>query len=100
MQTKSILLLTSLILLTLAANAETMSIKVIYGEDNRVDVFESRNALYLDLAESTAAMIKTSLLKDHNSCEYKVEGKSLKERGMCESERFSKQFLICFVCFG
>lgn len=91
MQSKQLLLLVLLLSVTKLANANSMGIKVIYGDDNRVDVFESRNALYLDLAQSTAAMIKNDKLKELNDYEYSIEAQTLVERGMCESERFAQQ---------
>jgi V8-like Glu-specific endopeptidase len=64
--------------------------KVIYGDDNRADWYESTNATYRDLALSTAAMInKNSLIK--NDGFYKISGVSLRGRGMCSTERFANQ---------
>lgn len=64
--------------------------KVVYGDDNRVDVYDSDNALYIELAKSTAAMIKKSSLSFRKN-EVQVRGRSLEARGMCSSERFSQQ---------
>lgn len=65
--------------------------KVIYGEDNRKDVFESTNASFIELAKSTAAMIAPSNLKALSATETLVSGKALTTRGICAKERFSKQ---------
>ncbi len=35
--------------------------KVIYGDDNRVDVYESSNGAHVELSKSTAAMIEGSV---------------------------------------
>jgi V8-like Glu-specific endopeptidase len=68
--------------------------KVIYGEDNRVDVYASQNSAYVELAKSTAAMIKpSSLIADANDM-VKISGPSLAARGMCKSERFSSQSTV------
>lgn len=64
--------------------------KVIYGEDDRLDVFETTNSLYLDLGRSTAAMISKSKL-ELNQDEYKVIGESLGSRGICTDARFANQ---------
>jgi V8-like Glu-specific endopeptidase len=66
------------------------SVDVVYGEDNRVDVYASNNQMFIDLAESTAAMISGSNLTT-NGDDIKINGRSLEARGMCASERFSHQ---------
>ena len=83
---QAVLLLGSLLLssqLIAAAN-------VIYGEDNRVDVFESRNSAFVELSKSTAAMIESDDLRSVNG-EVVISSQTLQERGICASERFSKQ---------
>lgn len=64
--------------------------KVVYGKDNRQDVFESTNALYKKLALSTAAMIP------NNSLEVKgdmviINGGTLEGDGICSDAKFAKQ---------
>ncbi len=85
---KSALLVTSI--LTLSASA-VANVKVIYGEDNRQDVFESTNSLHVELSESTAAMIPNYKIKEVNSYEVELAGETLEARGMCASEKFSQQ---------
>ena len=65
--------------------------KVIYGEDNRVDVFESKDNLLVELSKSTAAMISSSKVKIKAYGKAEITGSSLQSRGMCASERFAKQ---------
>lgn len=83
-----------LVLGSLVLSAQLMasvnSPKVIYGEDNRVDVFESKNSAFVELSKSTAAMISTTNLKSKNG-DIEISGRTLKERGVCASERFSNQ---------
>lgn len=68
------------------------STKVIYGDDNRVDVYASKNSDFVELAKSTAAMIpKSNLSKGWFSDVYKLKAKSLADRGVCKSERFANQ---------
>ena len=64
--------------------------KVIYGDDNRVDVFESTNSAFVELSKSTAAMIAGSSLKTVKG-EVEISGSTLQARGICAKERFSKQ---------
>jgi V8-like Glu-specific endopeptidase len=72
--------------------------KVIYGEDNRVDVYASTNTMYQELAESTAAMIdKKNLIKKEKS--YQIVGSTLSGRGMCKDERFANQ-ITAAMCSG
>ena len=65
--------------------------KVIYGEDNRVDVVDCDNPLYVDLAHSTAAQITSSnITKDGDR--YKIDGSSLAfEYRVCKDERYASQ---------
>jgi V8-like Glu-specific endopeptidase len=86
---KALLFVSSLLTLTISSTFGKT--KVIYGEDNRLDVFETTNSLHVELSESTAAMIPNYKIKEVNSYEVELEGKSLEERGMCASERFAKQ---------
>lgn len=80
-------------LLVLAVSASSIaSTKVIYGEDDRLDVYESTNTQYIELSESTAAMIPNSAIKkDRGGKSYTIKSKSLARRGICKSERFSDQ---------
>lgn len=64
--------------------------KVIYGEDDRLDIFESNDNLMKELALSTAAQILNSSLSEDNGI-YSLKGDTLAESGMCRSERFANQ---------
>jgi V8-like Glu-specific endopeptidase len=65
--------------------------KVIYGVDDRVDVFEATNQKHVELSKSTAAMIPSYKIKSHNSYESLLSGNSLEEGGKCASEKFAEQ---------
>ncbi len=74
----------------------TMAIdKAIYGVDNRMDLFESYNQDWVELARSTAAMIpnhKISLGNDPDKDYYTLKDYTLeKARRLCPGERFAKQ---------
>ncbi len=77
-----------LVLISLSAFAQ--SDKVIYGIDNRVDVYASTNAAFVDYARATAAKIPNLLMRAYaNNTIFRTA--SLQERGVCAKERFSHQ---------
>ncbi len=80
----------SLALLTASAFASNTQVKVVYGEDDRKDVYETTNPLFLRLARSTAAMIPVGNLRADGE-RIQVAGPSMRSRGFCASERFSDQ---------
>jgi V8-like Glu-specific endopeptidase len=81
-----------LILLSLLiSNLSFASVKVIYGEDNRSDVYNSKNTALVKLASSTAAMIKKNKLQQIDLFTVELLSGSLTDTGRCESERFSSQ---------
>lgn len=67
--------------------------KVIYGEDNRVDVVNSTNSMFVELSRSTAAMISSVNLRpdEFKSKTTRITAKTLQKSGICASERFSAQ---------
>lgn len=88
-----------LLLIALTVSASVMANdKVIYGEDNRLDVFESTNDMHKTLARSTAAMITGSSLRSAGDLTH-VSGPSMQSRGMCSTERFSQQATAA-MCSG
>jgi V8-like Glu-specific endopeptidase len=64
--------------------------KVIYGVDDRVDLFET-SSRYLDWARSTAAMIPKRKLKETFKDNWQINGGTLKDRNICADERFTDQ---------
>lgn len=64
---------------------------IIYGEDNRVDTYQSKNPLFQKLAKSAAAQVHVDNIRIRgNSAE--LRGKSLGEMfRLCEKERFFHQ---------
>jgi len=72
--------------------------KVIYGTDDRFDVFESSDSLMKELSRSTVALIENSdLVQDGDN--YIIKSPTLSEEGVCKSERFSNQ-LAAASCSG
>lgn len=82
----------TLLLLSLSAISALNHTKVIYGEDNRRDLFEVTNPKILKLAKSTAAMIDLNLLEKEGDF-FKIWRNITLEEGLniCSSERFSDQ---------
>lgn len=75
----------------------TMAVdKVVYGEDNRLDLFEVERALHLDLAASTAGMIPNYRVEDLNDGTVKLSGSKL---SVCSGEKFNGQ-LTAANCSG
>jgi V8-like Glu-specific endopeptidase len=94
--------LAAMILLGTTVSSAFAGPKVIYGIDNRRDVFETSNALHLKLAKSTAAMVeKTKMTKSMSINSFDLQGTRTLERGLniCSSEKFSQQPLAA-TCSG
>jgi V8-like Glu-specific endopeptidase len=80
------------IALLVFSTSSIASTKVIYGDDNRVDVYESNNSMFVELSKSTAAMIPNSNIKKAwGGKTYTIKSKTLAQRGICKSERFADQ---------
>lgn len=75
--------------LALSFEAQALN-KVVYGTDDRLDVYETTNNLHLELATSTAAMISGNSI-DTNGVEATISGSSLQSRGICATAKFAKQ---------
>jgi V8-like Glu-specific endopeptidase len=84
------------LLLTISAYSKN---KVVYGIDNRVEVYETEGTLFSDLAKSTAAMIDSRSLNNDNSDVYTITGGTLESRGICSNARFSQQ-ITAASCSG
>lgn len=65
---------------------------VIYGEDNRVDAYASTNSALVELSRSTAVLIPAeNIKKSFWSKNIEIKAKTLKERNICDGERFLNQ---------
>jgi V8-like Glu-specific endopeptidase len=86
---KQVLALTTLVL---AANSYA-GVNVIYGKDNRQDLYQVSNSLHKQLAASTAAMVPVNLFKKSRQGFFDLQGvESLERSGnVCASEAFSQQ---------
>ena len=77
-------------LLIVCATTHAGSVKVIYGDDGRQDVFQVVSPVYLSIAPATAAQIPPSNLKKDGNF-YLVQAESLASGGVCSTERFATQ---------
>lgn len=96
---RHLLALTTLTLLSMSVRAE---IKVIYGKDNRQDVYQVTNALHKKLASSTAGMINMAhFQKSSRQGLFDFRGTRTLERSqnICASESFSQQ-ITAPTCTG
>lgn len=86
------------VLFSASLMSQTYTSKVIYGDDNRVDVYASSNSAFVELSKSTAAMIPSENLKS-SFWEVVIQGTPLIKRGICSTERFSNQ-MAAASCSG
>jgi V8-like Glu-specific endopeptidase len=82
------------VLLLLATTANSFATEnVVYGEDNRKDVFEVTNKLHLKLAKSTASLIMKRSLNSHHGAFFANRTQTLAQSrtNVCSSENFADQ---------
>jgi V8-like Glu-specific endopeptidase len=66
--------------------------KVIYGIDNRKDLFEVTNPMHLKLADSTVALVRRNDMTQNSSGMIRIFAGTLEQAmGVCKKERFSDQ---------
>ena len=61
-------------MISISVFASAKNVKVIYGNDNRVDVIDSTNSMYVELSRSTAAMISKARVSAERNGEIKING--------------------------
>lgn len=93
-----------MILATLLVTSHTAvaGVRVVYGQDDRKDMFQVYNALHLKLARSTAGMIRMDkFAKTRNANIYDLINLKTLERSanLCTSEKFGQQ-LLAPTCSG
>ncbi len=84
------LIFVSTLCLSAQAFATNSQIDVIYGEDNRKDVYESTDSALVELSKSTAGMIPASKISILGTVAT-ITGDTLEARGICSEERFAQQ---------
>jgi V8-like Glu-specific endopeptidase len=86
----------SVVASTISLHGQAAGLDAIYGDDNRVDVYESTNPVFIELSKSTAAMMTSQNIMNigtsDNESIYITNPTSLKESiEACEGEKFSQQ---------
>jgi len=84
---------------SLTAFAGLKQTKVIYGDDNRVDVIDSTNSMFIELSKSTAAMLMSESLLSNGDGTTTISAETLEDGGICKTERFSGQVTAAY-CSG
>ncbi len=79
--------------LMMSSQMSLASITVVYGQDNRKDIYQVSNAAHLKLAQSTAAMIPANtFVRATKENFFNVDSQSLEvSQNVCASEKFSQQ---------
>lgn len=72
--------------------------KVIYGVDNRLDVYETQETRFVDWSKSTAGMFAKSSITQTGET-FSVNGATLEKRGICSGARFAQQ-MTGALCSG
>ena len=80
----------SIILLATTTFASANVAKVVYGDDNRKDLFEVTNTMHSEVALSTAAQIYDNKIKATDGG-FKIVGSTLAESGVCSDQKFANQ---------
>lgn len=66
--------------------------KVIYGKDNRKDLYEVLNPMHLKLADSTVVLVRRASTTQTSSGLIHIEAETFEQSmGVCKKERFSDQ---------
>jgi V8-like Glu-specific endopeptidase len=77
--------------MAIVLNAQA-SIKVIYGEDNRKDFYETTNELHKKIALSTAAVVGPQFMRTPHPRIFDLFAETLEEfHNICSTEAFSQQ---------
>lgn len=88
---KSVLLVTICYFLSPIAIAKIQD-RVIYGDDNRVEFFQVTRADLREVADSTAALIRNSNLKEKSNGTTTVKAETFQKfAGLCSTERFASE---------
>ncbi|PIK14934.1 serine protease [Halobacteriovorax sp. JY17] len=99
----------ALAVLCVSANVAAAQPKVAYGEDNRIDIVDSRNSMRKNLASSTATQVKNgNLTLSEDKASYALKNETLEDfmlkisrtwwdpqgKPLCKGEKFAKQLSI------
>lgn len=80
-----------------SAFAGRLEAKVIYGDDDRKEVFELTDLALQNLSHSTAMLVESFRLDDANAEEFRLQGPNFgEEYGLCPAEPFREQPAVGF----
>lgn len=85
------MLLAMLLVLSTQVLAKGTLDKVIYGTDDRLDLYESNDSLMKEISRSTAVMIYNNNLINQDKTDYVLRSETLAQYGVCKDERFANQ---------
>ncbi|HAG90908.1 MAG TPA: serine protease [Bdellovibrionales bacterium] len=91
--------ITLLIFLSTTALANDYSAKVIYGEDNRLDMYQVQDPMMISLAHSTVALMRPSDLREEGAITHIADSPIGRAYGLCTDEPFYDQNSAAF-CSG
>ena len=84
-------LLSILFFFSSTTQAKHYDIEVVYGDDDRLDLYDVTDTVHYDIAAATAAMLPPRALKKAMDGSYEISAQTLEDQGICKSERFSQQ---------
>jgi len=96
-----VIIMVAIMALTVTSTFANERNKVVYGTDNRLDIYDSPNPIYQELARSTAALIRTDKMVPSEEIPgaFRLIGQTLKEKGKCDEVRFVHQKTVA-ICSG
>jgi V8-like Glu-specific endopeptidase len=98
MKVSQALIILSLLVVSGHSLASIKGKNVIYGLDNRIDPYASKDSVMVELSRSTAAMIDDSKLTTANG-QVTLTGRFLRDKGICQDQHFSNQLTVA-SCSG
>jgi hypothetical protein len=80
-----------------SVSAGRLESKVVYGDDDRKEIFQLTSPALQNLSQSTAMLVETFRLNDANAEEYRLQGPSFgEEYDLCAAEPFREQPAVGF----
>jgi hypothetical protein len=74
---------------------------LIFGDDDRKNIYEINNERIVNLAQSTGALIRKANLIKVDNTKYKLKGSNLvTQYNLCQDEKFSDELLIANCSFS
>jgi len=85
------------IIALLIASGSSPAHAVVYGDDDRVDVYQNADPVIQTMVDSVAALVMTTSIDDSDPSDVRLDSGTLGESlGLCDDERFYSQPDPCF----